>query len=402
MANSTFDLFTTKTVLSTYSWDQGLPNDPGKVTLVSALCSETNQHAQYTGYAPYVFVSLSSAPGDLREETILLMRTVNYGDYYNSDSNYTAVPTLSYETFCHTYVMPGTYTIEFKSIEYYVKFKNKTSEGIYVQNAAKTLVNPLSSQWDNFTCDKSNVRWNTSGFQQANQLTWRDTTGPCITPRTEWSWDENTCAVLGATWDETKSDHLTRATWNYVVSACHEGIDPELGSITDMQTKTAIINVIEIPPTAYLDITQPEDRYSPLEVRLSAKNTICGSFPIEKIVWDLGDGSPLLVQRRWSNTLDVPFVYTDNLTDDFQDPRNYDVIHTYTKTPSSGFCFYPSITAYASSTNTSNCAAAIVGPLRLPSNDGTNVKIIQTELTDYGKVMIGQVAEELAVWQMNK
>jgi hypothetical protein len=453
MAKSTLDIFSIKTVPPTYSWDNGIPNVEytsyiTNLTAISSInknveikpivwddtgapcigekanwkwernvCTSTSDGAtwdktclkerlEYVGYAPYMSVTLSSAPGVVEEDLILLTRTANFGDYYNSDSNFVTSTTLSYESFCHVFVMPGVYEINFQSAEYVINFKSKADPTVYVQpdDQQNSIVNPLSSQWYNFTCNKSNTKWNSTGFQQAKQLTWRDASGPCIEQRLEWSWDQNVCndTNQGVTWDLAKGDRVNRATWNYVSKVCTQDIDPKPRVITYTKPEPIIIRVLEIPPTAYLEVSASEDRTSPLLVRLSARKTLCGSFPIEKIVWDLGDGSPLLTQRRWSNTLQEPFVYSGELQSDYEDPRNYDVIHTYTRTPSSGYSFYPSITAYSSSTGTSDCCATIVGPLKLPTMNGSDVKIIQTELTEHGKVMLGQVDEKLAVWRCDK
>ena len=160
-------------------------------------------------------------------------------------------------------------------------------------------------------------------------------------------------------------------------------------------------------------------RLTPLTVRLSPKHVICGSFPIEKIVWDMGDGSPLITQRRWAPTLEHPFVYSTSLlteTDptnlkvysgslenDPQDPRNYDVEHTYYRTLQGPHSFYPSMTAYASSTGTYDTAAAVVGPLLFPTKDEElKINLIQSELTSHGKVYIGEINNNVAVWRADK
>jgi hypothetical protein len=141
---------------------------------------------------------------------------------------------------------------------------------------------------------------------------------------------------------------------------------------------------------------------SPVTVKLTPRFTKCGSFPIEKIVWDLGDGSPLLEQRRWAPTIKAPFYYSGAIEEDADDPRNYDVIHTYNKTPESLFCFYPSMTAYASSTNTSDSVAVTIGPLSLVLFDPSQFKVLQNEFTDNKKILLGQIENNTAVWQADK
>ena len=425
--SSTFDIFSIKTVPSDYSWDKGTPTlDFTDFTTGLSACSaisDNDSGVEYIGYAPFVFVSLSSAPGVVNYNYVALRRTADFGDFYNSDSNFATTTTLSSELLCHTYIMPGLYTIRFESTEYIETSSTSFSydSNLYIQQIGKQDRPPLSWQWYNFLCDSPNnvyntpIPWLSSGFQQPEQLTWAGSSGPCIslrqTEQTTWTWDNITCSLTAlianqyatsVTWDQTKLSEPGNTTWDYIATNCSGSFTPTISSSTQIIVKEALIRVLEIPPTAYLDLSQPSDRTSPLTVRISPKSTVCGSFPIERIVWDLGDGSPLLTQRRWSNTLQAPFAYSGFISEDYQDPRNYDVIHTYIKTPENGFCFYPSITAYTSSTNSSDCAAVMVGPLKLPVTDGSDFKLMQNELTEHGKVLIGQVNGNVAVWRADK
>ena len=411
--NSTFDIFSAKTVPSDYSWDKGGTTNDVSFTFGANLCacstsvSNNEGGVEYIGYAPFVFVSLSSAPGSVSETSVALRRTADFGDFYNSDSNFVTFPTLSNELFCHVYVMPGLYSVRFERTEY-IKLSSETLQvsggELYIQPAEEEGRSPLSWQWYNFFCQSvgnpynAPTKWSDSSFQQPEQLTWTGSSGPCLDELTIWKWDNITLSAgqfnTDITWDGSCSvyDNLT---WDYIRSYCA----PVISSSTQTITKEALIRVLEIPPTVYLEVQQSSNRTSPLTVRLSPKSIVCGSFPIEKIVWDLGDGSPLLTQRRWSNTLEEPFVYSGALSEDYQDPRNYDVVHTYIKTPQSQFSFYPSITAYASSTNSSDCASVMVGPLKLPTTTGSNFKLLQNELSEHGKVLIGQIDDNVAVWR---
>lgn len=424
---STFDIFSIKTVPATYSWDKGTPTVDYNsfVTDLSAckVVSNNNIGYEYVGYAPFMQVSLSSSPGIVGKTFLALRRTADFGDYYNSDSNLVTFPTLSNELFCHVYIMPGLYSIHFDRTEFieaaaidtfspYGSAVNVT----YIQKIGKEEKIPLSWQWYNFMCNSTNphntpTTWLSSGFQQLDQLTWNETSGPCInlgqTEQVSWKWNNITCAsatdafTSAITWDETKSSVFGSTTWEHVSGNCSNTSAPVLSSSTQTAFKEAFIRVLEIPPTTYLKVLETEELMSPATVTLSPRETICGSFPIEKIVWDLGDGSPLLVQQRWSNTVQEPFVFSGALSEDYQDPRNYDVKYTYTRT-AGNFSFYPSITAYASSTNTSDCAATIVGPIKLANTTGSNFKLLQNELTEYGKVLIGQVDNNVAVWRTDK
>lgn len=472
MIESTFDPYSFKTVPSTYSWDQGTPGiDGGFIDLLTdfSVCTAAADNElgyEFVGYAPFVFISLSSHPGTISDAFLALRRTTDFGDYYNSESNLVIKPGLRFEDFCHVYIMPGLYTItheraEYMQVElepftayglclqkYCIDWSFKTlsgcplehpvtwgstktggqyqktwkfepceetwaaNNGLYVQQPGKEERIPLSWQWFNFLKQSINphndsVTWLSAGFQKPDQITWKESTGPCIemalTEATTWKWE---MIGLGGnpfqrniTWDNTKSNSPLHTTWDFTKVNCFGSSYPLLSANNRKTTRTSYIRVLEIPPTAYLVTEQPSDRSTPLTVRLSPRNTISGSFPIDRIVWDLGDGSPQLVQRRWSNTLEEPFIYSGALDRDYQDPRNYDIIYTYTRSVTSQSSFYPSITAYSSSTNTSDSAAAVVGPITFANTAGNNFTLIQNELTDYGKVILGQIDNNVSLWR---
>lgn len=570
--NSTFDIFSIKTVPPTYSWDKGTPNlDYNEfVTDLSActvLGADNEEGVEFVGYAPFSFICLSSAPGDISNSHLAIKRTAAFGDYYNHQTNLVTTPTLSNELFCHAYIMPGRYTLEYTKTEYIeVTQKDYPAFGVCLQkhcidwswkNLKSTATTALSVtwsqskkhnryekkwrfefcendwaslnglhvhrldtdapqlwQWYNFNCTNENknryntaVPWMSTGFQKGNQLTWAGVSSPCINLRQYeqviWRWDnisnnfagilpeeednpecfltavidkktvipftqENSSKKLevpcdkdaeykltfnllssgevydlidqeigdyvyldvdppppdtskkaldtssgigrdvgnrkitAITWDQTKLSQPFNVTWDCIRSNCVTTLAPLVSSGVQKITKKKSIRIIEIPPQVYINTVNLEDRTMPLTVRLTPRHTICGSFPIEKIVWDLGDGSPLLVQRRWSNTLEEPFVFSGAIPEDYQDPRNFDVIHTYNTLPNIGYSFYPSITAYTSSTNTSDCASCIVGPVKKIDSSKANVKVFQTEYNDYGKVLVGQIENNIAIWRADK
>jgi hypothetical protein len=475
MIDSTFNILDFRTVPSTYSWDQGTPETTdfsayylSGIRACSAVSLVNEDGIEYVGYAPYAAITLSSEPGTISDSYLALHRIVNFGDYYNSETNSIQREGLRNETFCHVYIMPGTYTITYEVKEYIQQeiepisttelclqkhcldwsFKTlaeikldtpitwkstKTNEqyqktwkyepcetewasnkGLYVQSTGKQPRLPLSWQWYNFLSQSPNpyneeLTWLSANFQSNEQLTWAQSTGPCLgkssVQSTTWKWDRTGCQGgpfdTPITWDETSSVSPFNTTWDYSKQNCEGTLFPLLSTGVATKTKTAIVRVLEIPPIAYLSIEDPPtDKSTPFKVRLTARHVIPGSFPIEKIVWDLGDGSPLLTQRRWSPTLEPPFEFNGSIINDYEDPRNYDVIYTYTRTITSSSCFYPSITAYASSTNTSDQAACLVGPITLPVTAGTNFKLLQNELTNDGKVFLGQIDNSVvSLWR---
>jgi len=150
------------------------------------------------------------------------------------------------------------------------------------------------------------INWLSAGFQQDKQFTWKNSAGPCVNLPIEgitWRWERLTIPPLTATvgeklltknitWDQVALTSPKATTWDFAKNNCSTVGTIVLSANKQTIVKKAVVRVKEIPPTAYLTVEQPEDRLSPLTVRLSPRNTICGSFPIEKIVWDLGDGSP--------------------------------------------------------------------------------------------------------------
>lgn len=472
--SSTFDIFSFKTIPSNYSWDKGTPTlDYNEFVTDVTSCTATSQQnedgIEYIGYAPYVFVTLSSAPGDVNSSFLNLKRSVNFGDYYNNETNIITTPTLSSELFGHTYIMPGLYSLELNRTEYKeVTLKDYPAYGTCLQKYcidwkwASTTTNTLSVTWSSSKKNKSYEKkwkfepcdtdwaalnglhvnkiegdypqkwqwyhylsnsnnnlyntpltWSQTEFDQSATFTWQEAAGPCINLRQSeqviWRWNniikEGNQFTDAITWNETKITQPGNITWNFVKNNCISSLAPLISSTSETIKKKAFLRVKEIPPVAYIRALNFNStvRETPITIRLTARDTVCGSFPIEKIIWDLGDGSPLLTQRRWSNVTQTPFVFTGAISEDYQDPRNFDVEYTYRTFPSKGFSYYPSLTAYASSTGSSDCAATIIGPLKLSNTNGNNIKIIQNELTDYGKVLIGEISNgtdaTLAVWR---
>jgi hypothetical protein len=148
-----------------------------------------------------------------------------------------------------------------------------------------------------------------------------------------------------------------------------------------------------------ISTTNPENINFPLTVTITPRYTLTGSFPIEKIVWDLGDGSPLITKTRWDNNTSFPFVTSGAMSADPLDPRNFDIVHTYTKPDNSVYSFYPSITAYTYSTGSSDACSITIGPIAAQPLQGVGFKILQTELNEDGTALIGQVGDNIGIWK---
>jgi hypothetical protein len=133
--------------------------------------------------------------------------------------------------------------------------------------------------------------------------------------------------------------------------------------------KTHLIEVKEIPPVAGMhSMTRPITGISPFTVQLTPRTCKSGSFPIDRIDWDFGDGSPIKTISRFMNlSADEEVIYTDRFINDSLDVRNYDVIHTYKKTKKNYSIFYPSLTCYSANTNTFDSCSIPIGPISTQS-----------------------------------
>jgi hypothetical protein len=344
------DLITKKTVPSTYSWDQGSPtfDDPSLVDM------QIDSEGYLVGYAPFTFVNLSSVSTlQTGDDIITSFKTVSFEDYYNSDGLVLSAFGFDMKFFCHVYVMPGIYDPRMTTVEYTSSADTGRYPKVYFQQESlgDLAEAPVLSYVEGLY--RGRIYWNW------NKL-YCDPPFICDTGLID-------AANVPITWAQTKCDQYYAKTWEEVGDTCFEG-PPIVTPNNSPSAPTGLPNKIrvkEILPIAYLGVTQPEPlgRISPLSATLTARFTKTGSFPIEKIVWDLGDGSPLLVQRRWAIDTSYPFVYTGAISNDVNDPRNYDINWVYTVDKSYGFSYYPSITAYASSTGTTDCASSIVGPI---------------------------------------
>jgi hypothetical protein len=437
----TFENLTVNTVPSDYSWDKQVPNER---TLVQSVLSGN----KYTGYAPFVSVLLSSYVDNLSGAAIAFITTTDYGDYYNSETNSQTSLLSGNQIFCHNYLMPGTYTLMYKRSQYVSTDISRCSEGSYnpydtyiEKEETKTERLPFSWMWYNFLRDDYDPRtefvgsyeprnefltWDDCVFQGSKQVTWEQASGPAIEIRqgpVSWQWkkiktkpDPFELYTQNTNWVQTKPNSLFPRTWKQIKeykcandkTECLELV-PTLSSTTYVHVLTSFLEVKEIPPTAFLNVVHSKalnERTSPYKVTLTPRYIRCGSFPIEKILWDLGDGTPVIEKTRANpnQTYDtvINFVHQNYFDSDFLDPRNFDLEYTYTRTPETGNCFYPSLTAFASSTGTIDCASAIVGPLTYQSHDNSKFRLIQNYLSEKGVAYTGAVESSFVFWNRNK
>lgn len=106
-------IFSSKTVPSSYSWDQGNP------TLSMLESCSASAEGQLIGYAPFCSLQIQSFIEKPNAFTIASTRKINFGDYYNSETNTQTRHTSGLEVFYHNYIMPGEYTITFEQIQHF-------------------------------------------------------------------------------------------------------------------------------------------------------------------------------------------------------------------------------------------------------------------------------------------
>lgn len=143
------------------------------------------------------------------------------------------------------------------------------------------------------------------------------------------------------------------------------------------------VRVMENPPVCGYSMSldgkswgQNIDGESPLTVYFTPTATKTGSFPIGKLIWDFGDGTPpLVIDRYVDNYQNLPYG---------SDPRWYNngiISHTYERQlkdqPS---VFTVSLSVVADKSNTVVfCREYEIGPIRLPAftSDGDHVHLIK-------------------------
>jgi len=319
-----------RSVPSTFSWDNA-DYHLDRTNIVPVISGGV---PVYVGYAPITQILLDSNPINFDINNPYFVRSVNFGDYYNTKTNVLNISGLTDVKFSHTYLMPGLYSITHAEAEY----------------------------------------------QNTNSYVWNEIT---IIPNTNLIWTQYTGISASTIQGNT--------------------IVPNVTATINESTCNFLLSVVELMPTAYLSSnisTAPENIVFPLTVTITPRYTQTGSFPIEKIVWDLGDGSPLITRRRWDTTTSYPFVSTGALSADLADPRNFDVVYTYTQQSVDQYTFYPSITAYVSSTGSTDSCAITIGPITpqtIPNS--TIVDITQADFSEDGVVLLGHVGSDTSVWK---
>ena len=237
----------------------------------------------------------------------------------------------------------------------------------------------LSTIAENFTSVSAEYFWNFNDYYNSNNDTYTLT---C-------SADRSNVYIMPGSYETT----LT-------VVETYLRVDPQTQILQQVKaspqtTEATVCTVQEILPKANLySVTQPTTGYAPFLVRLTARTTTPGSFPVDRILWDFGDGSERLLVSRYYNEPNNNLIFTNVLSSDSEDPRNYDVLHTYTRECDTYPVFYPSITAYSSSTNSIDTCSLTIGPVLLSTTDA-QFHILKGRNTCYGNLYSAEIDKNI-------
>jgi len=368
---TSFSIISSITVPENYSWDSGVPFSTEALQASAAFDPDLGY---IVGYAPGVRIAFqNTSTEDIGYD--YTEYSWDFNDYYNTTYNNVTLSCL--QNVSHTYIMPGIYKVTLKHVQ------TKT---------VPLLVDPgvpalsclgkydIEWYWDNLSATKICRTWFETTCDGSFSKTWDDELACYGKYCKFWSWTqlELQGGVNPVTWEQSKTDNIFTKRWQFEppTEVCTSGQDATFVNVLQVQENkfippTFTVKVLEIMPVANIyTITQPTTGISPLTVQITPRETKCGSFPIDKILWDPGDGSPILTVSRLQEPNLSQFTYTNYFSADPLDPRNYDLIHTYKRGLKTYPMFYPSLTAYSGSTNSSDMCSTVIGPVALPSISG--------------------------------
>lgn len=402
--NTNFIITSGETVLPDYSWDNGAPF----TTQIQTTQIPSNGAEYIFGYAPGLKVKFANI-SNFRNSFKNLTYTWNFGDYYNDTTNIISLTSL--DSVEHIFVMPGKYSVQLQVDE--TLFDPNSP---MVPEDFKCLGKfDIRWFWDDLTSLKqNNITWNqTRCILQDNTVSeenrrpkWWFAESKCIEKYcTDWSWYalSDNSDIRPIKWKETRTDNEFEKKWqleeNNIECATIYAVQP----FKEVVRKSLIIEVQEIPPTAGITcLTRPLTGKSPFTVELSPKGCKSGSFPIDRIDWDFGDGSPILTVTRYSqNNFDnvikkLPLA----LSADPDDVRNYNVKHTYTTDRGTYPVFYPSLTCFSANTNTSDSCCTIVGPV-LADYQPLNAQVLKVRNTTKGNIYAFNIDDNIGFFTTN-
>jgi len=245
--------------------------------------------------------------------------------------------------------MPGTYTVTLNHTQ------AKNSSFLY------GTVNSTLSGYDKYC-----KFWNWYDLREAgdNPVAWEDT---------------KTSATYAKKWVPEASTGICQTNKSNLSSL-------NIAVVQSQTTESATVQVLEINPKASMySVTRPVTGYSPLSLQITPRTTTPGSFPIDRLDWDFGNGLPIKTVTRYSSPDTTLFTFTCAISNDITDPRNYDALCTYSRKLNTYPVFYPSITAYSSSTGSYDTCSLTVGPVSLSSISG-QAHLLKVRNSPYGKL----------------
>ena len=368
--NTDFQIVSASTVSSSFRWNGEYPS-------LTSVADNTTSYI--SGYAPGLSVCFVNNSIINSGNTTFYW---NFGDYYNQSTNTITEETSSLSIVHHNYVMPGVYNV---SLTHYNE-PSGTCDVWYWDKLISSEEPSYRITWDNTKCLGSNPRkWKSQNACKGKY---------CIS----WSWTNlESESENFLTWKEISNNGPKTVTWRETKIS-----DDECGSTygtSQTLLSTHIIEVKEILPVAILkcSVVTPSG-VSPYTVELSPTATVCGSFPIDRIVWDFGDGTGLKTVSRYG-TPEEEFVRVNKFETDFYDPRNYKAVHTYRN--EGVYMFYPSITAYSMNTNSYDVSRVVVGPVVTPSVS-SDIKLVKVRNNKSRNVYGVQIGNNFTVIATNK
>jgi hypothetical protein len=357
------------TVPENYTWDLGTPlqTGPTRETAYSTVSS-------VSGYAPALNVIFgNNSVTDLGFDFIDY--SWDFGDYYHDTTNFISLTCTSLVQ--HTYIMPGTYTVSLRHVQ------SKGKQDLDQTGASLLCRGKYGIRWFWDELGLLNVE---TGAPNINATTWNET--ECLSSKAKWwsleeacfqkyckawSWyDLATNRSNPVKWSETEVDQEFQKKWMFEANdtVCSVEDAEFLNTIETVEQnviKKFIVEVKEIQPVASMYSVSAYSGQSPHTVRLSPRNCKPGSFPIDRIDWDFGDGTPVKTVTRYAIPSGADIVNTGYFISDLNDIRNIDVLHTYKRNKNTYSIFYPSLTCFSACTNSSDSCSITIGPVTLPA-----------------------------------
>jgi len=379
-----FVILSAATVPENYIWDNGIPLTGINIETIPITTFTTSVTGRTPG-VKVIFKNNSTVDAGYTYRQFFW----DFGDYYNLETNFLGLTcTTDVE---HTYLMPGEYTVTLYQLESRIRqdfdFDTNSTycKGKYDIRWFWDNMLQLSATWDQTKCTGQYAKW------WDNELA-------CFAKYCKfWNWYDLQCASISGsnpvTWEETYSvGGKFPKQWLFEANDTICKVPQEATFIDTVETSiqvytaTAVVKILDTPPVANLYcLTQPVTGVSPFTVQITPRGSIPSGFPIDKIIWTFGDGTPSKTVWRYKTPDPTFFTYTNTFSGDPSDPRNYDLIYTYKRNKDIYPVFYPSIEVYSGCTNTSDSCSITVGPISLSSTEN-QIHLLKSQNINYNNL----------------